>query len=83
MESVVNDYISRELVSDPMLLPLKNDTALLEAGILDSLSVLKLVLYLEQQFGVVVGELLPENFDTIDAICAYIRAQQHIQGVQA
>ncbi len=78
MESVVNDYISRELVSKPELLPLKNDTLLLEAGILDSLSVLRLVLFLEQQFGIVVAaaELIPENFETVEAICAYLRVQQ-------
>ncbi len=81
MESVVNDYISRELVSKPELLPLKNDTLLLEAGILDSLSVLRLVLFLEQQFSIVVApeELIPENFETVEAICAYLRAQQQGQ----
>jgi acyl carrier protein len=81
VESVINDYISRELVSKPELLPLKNDTLLLEAGILDSLSVLRLVLFLEQQFGIVVApeELIPENFETIEAMCAYLRAQQQGQ----
>ena len=78
MESVINDYISRELVSKPELLPLKNDTPLLETDTLDSLSVLRLVLFLEQQFSIVVApeELIPENFETVEAICAYLRAQQ-------
>ena len=81
MESVINDYISRELVSKPELLPLKNDTPLLETGILDSLSVLKLVLFLEQQFGIVVApeELIPENFETVEAICTYLHIQQQGQ----
>ena len=76
MESVLNDYISRELVSKPELLPLKNDTPLLETGILDSLSML--VLFLEQHFGIVVDaeELIPEHFQTIDAICTYLRTEQ-------
>lgn len=74
MESVINAYISRELANKPELLPLKNDTSLLESGILDSLSLLKLVLFLEEQFGVAVGaeDLVPENFETINAICAYL-----------
>jgi acyl carrier protein len=78
MESVLNDYISRELVSKPELLPLKNDTPLLETGILDSLSMLKLVLFLEQHFGIVVDaeELIPEHFQTVDAICTYLRTEQ-------
>ena len=84
MESIINAYISRELVSKPELLPLQNNTPLLESHILDSLSVLKLVLFLEEQFGVVVApeDLIPEHFETVDANCAYLRAQQQVQGVQ-
>ncbi len=78
METVINDYISRELVQDPTLLPLADGTSLLETGILDSLSLLRLVVYLEERFGISVGDsdLLPENFASVNAICAYIRARQ-------
>jgi acyl carrier protein len=78
MESVINDYISREIVQDPALLPLSNEASLLEGGILDSLSLLRLVVFLEEHFNITVGEadLLPENFDTVNTICAYLRARQ-------
>ena len=78
MESVINDYISREIVQDPALLPLSNGASLLEGGILDSLSLLRLVVFLEERFKIAVGEadLLPENFDTVNTICAYLRARQ-------
>jgi acyl carrier protein len=78
MESVINDYISREIVQDPALLPLSNEASLLEGGILDSLSLLRLVVFLEEHFNIAVGEadLLPENFDTVNTICAYLRARQ-------
>jgi acyl carrier protein len=78
VESVINEYISREIVQDAALLPLSNESSLLEAGILDSLSLLQLVVFLEGRFKITVGEadLLPENFDTINAICAYLRARE-------
>ena len=78
MESVINDYISREIVQDQARLPLSNDTSLLEGGVLDSLSLLRLVVFLEEQFNITVGEadLLPENFDNVNTICAYLRARQ-------
>jgi acyl carrier protein len=78
VEHVVNDYISREIVQDPALLPLSNDTSLLETGILDSLSLLQLVVFLEERFKITVGEadLLPEHFDTVNTICAYLRTQE-------
>ncbi len=78
METVINEYISREFVRDPALLPLADDTSLLEAGILDSLSLLRMVVFLEERFGIAVGDadLLPDNFASVDAICAYVRARQ-------
>ena len=81
MEFVIITYISRELIREPGKLPLKNDTSLLESGILDSLSLLKLLVFLEEEFKVPVDEfeLIPENFNTVNAICAYIRSWQALR----
>ena len=78
VETVINDYISRELVQDPALLPLADETSLLESGILDSLSLLRLVVFLEERFGITMGDadLLPENFASVNTICAYLRARE-------
>ena len=78
METVINDYISRELVPDPALLPLANDTLLLESGVIDSLSLLRIVVFLEERFGITMGDadLLPENFATVNAISAYLRTRE-------
>jgi len=84
VESIINDYISSELINRSELLPLKNDTPLLESGILDSLAFLGLLVFLEGEFKIVVDdfELLPENFNTIDAICTYVRSRQELQVAQ-
>jgi acyl carrier protein len=78
METVVNDYITREFVRDAALLPLADDASLLDSGILDSLSLLRLVVFLEERFGITMGDadLLPENFASVNTICAYIRARE-------
>lgn len=78
METIINDYISREIVPDPALLPLSNETPLLDSGILDSLSLLRVVVFLEEQFGITMddADLLPENFASVNAICAYLRARE-------
>ena len=77
MDAVINDYISRELVQDASLLPLGNATSLLETGILDSLSLLRLVVFIQERFGIVVDDvdLVPEHFDSVDTICAYLRSR--------
>ena len=79
METVINEYISQELVRDPALLPLADEAPLLDSGILDSLSLLRLVIFVEERFGVTMGDdtdMLPEHFASVDAICAYLRSRE-------
>ena len=77
METVINEYISQELIQDASLLPLGDATSLLETGILQSLTMLSLAVFLRERFGVIVedADLIPENFDSVNAICAYLRAR--------
>ena len=51
--------------------------ALLESGILDSQGVLELVSFLEERFSIIVSddELVPENFQTIDRIVAFVESR--------
>jgi acyl carrier protein len=77
VEAVINDYISREIVQDPSLLPLGNETPLLETGILDSLGLLRLVVFVQDRFSIVVDDLdlVPEHFASVNTTCAYLRSQ--------
>ena len=56
---------------------LADDTALLEAGIVDSIGVLEIVAFIEQDFGIAVADddLLPENFGSIACIARFIEAK--------
>ncbi|HET9265665.1 MAG TPA: acyl carrier protein [Vicinamibacterales bacterium] len=48
--------------------------SLLEAGVIDSMGVLELVSFIEKQYRIAVAEdeMMPENFDSVDAIAAFI-----------
>lgn len=48
--------------------------SLLEAGVMDSIGVIQLVAYIEERLGVPVSEddMMPENFDSISAIVAFV-----------
>jgi len=50
------------------------DTPLLEKGILDSLGILDVVSFLETEFSMVVNdeELVPENFQTLGTLSAFV-----------
>jgi len=57
---------------------LDDETSFLERGILDSTGVLELVSHLETAYGVKVEdhELLPDNLDSIQLICAFVARKQ-------
>ena len=78
MKSAVGEYIVKEIVSGRYSAPIDYDTSLLVQDILDSLSIVKLVMFLESKFILVVKseELVPENFSTINAICTYIMSKK-------
>jgi acyl carrier protein len=54
---------------------INNSDALLESGLVDSQGVLEVVSYIERRFSATVEdhELVPENFQTIDCIAAFVR----------
>ena len=53
---------------------LSDDASLLEAGILDSMAIVKLISFLEERFGVQLTdeEFDPDNFESLQAIEALI-----------
>ena len=64
-----------------------DDASLIREGILDSTGVLEIVLLMEETFGIPVGEneVVPENFDSINAMVAFVeqklpQAQEELVG---
>ncbi len=53
---------------------LKQDTSFLEEGIIDSTGILELVNFLEETFKIAVDDddIIPENFDSLKNIVAYL-----------
>ena len=51
-----------------------DDVSFLEKGIIDSTGVLELVSFVEDKYGISVDdeELVPENFDSLNNLAAYI-----------
>lgn len=57
---------------------LTRELSLLDSGIVDSLGVLNLVGFIEEQFGIVAqdDDLVPENFDSIDSLVRFVRERR-------
>lgn len=55
-----------------------DDESLVESGIIDSLGIMKLVQFIETEFGIVIedAELTPDNFDTVDEIVKLLESKK-------
>jgi acyl carrier protein len=56
------------------LQPIEDQTNLLETCLVDSLGILEVVLFLEREFHLALEdeELVPENFQTLSALAAFV-----------
>lgn len=74
----VRDYILHNLLFSDDAAELPDDASLLDRGIIDSTGVLEVVMFIEETFGLHVkaSDMLPENFDTVNAIAAFVERQR-------
>jgi acyl carrier protein len=82
VEAVVRQFMVEQLrVSEPA--KLTNDASLLEEGIVDSVAMLGLIVFLESEFGIGVEdeEIIPENLESISRIAAFVARKQRSAAV--
>jgi acyl carrier protein len=70
----IKEFIVEEFMPDVPVEDLEDDFDLLTGGVVDSLGLLKVVAWLEDEFdiGVDDSELGPDSFRTVAAIKAYV-----------
>jgi acyl carrier protein len=77
-KNALMEYIRDEIVRNRGAV-IKEDEDLLSSGVIDSLSILKLVSFVEERFGIQVPDedVVYDNFKSISALTEYL--QQHGQ----
>lgn len=75
MKDTIRGYISEALLSGTEI---ADDDDLLLSGLLDSLSVIRLVQHLESEFAVRVPpeDIVIEHFTSVDTIVAYLESKK-------
>ena len=73
----VRQYIAENFLFSDDGCSLPDDASFLEEGIVDSTGVLELVMFVQEEFGIAVSddEIVPQNFDSIDRLAAYIETK--------
>lgn len=76
-EKTIRQYIVAEVLNGEDTDDLTSTTPLLSNGILDSMAILKLVIFLENDFSIAVEsqEVHPENFDTVEKIATLVQSK--------
>ena len=64
------DFIKSEIVDGLMNINLDFTTNLIESGVIDSMGIMKLLVFVEESFNMKVSdsELVPTNFESVDSI---------------
>jgi acyl carrier protein len=78
IEETLRQYILSEFLPGEKPSNLHDDTPLRTSGVLDSVATLRLVAFVEEQFGITVEahEASVENFDSIQSIKAFIESKK-------
>jgi acyl carrier protein len=75
IEEQIRQYVADNFLFSDDGYQLSDDVSFLEEGIVDSTGVLELVMFVEDTFNITVQdeEIVPENFDSVSRLAAYIR----------
>jgi acyl carrier protein len=74
VEERIQEFISEELMFQSGVTGIPADQSLITSGVLDSLALLRLIMFLQEEFKVKIQdeEVIPDNFETISAIDAFL-----------
>lgn len=81
IETEVRQFLADNFILDEGGAGLGAEESLTQAGVLDSMGVLELIMFIEQQFGLSIPDedTLPENFDSVSRIVAYVSGRLGVE----
>jgi len=75
----IKQFILSEIVSNNGEVSLEDTDPLLESGIIDSLGMMKLLLFLEESFSILAADedLMPETFGTVESLSLWVETKMN------
>jgi acyl carrier protein len=75
IEPQICRYLAENFLFSDNGYKLADEASFLEEGIVDSTGILELVMFVEETFGITVQdeEIVPQNFDSVSQLAAYVR----------
>jgi len=78
VETAIERFVVDEIMLGDSNTKIDPNESLISSGVLDSLALLRLIAFLEEQMGVTVddSEVIPENFESINEIKSFIEKKK-------
>ena len=78
IEQEVRQFVIENFVFESDNRSFSNDDSFFDTGLLDSMGVLTLVEFVKEKYGISIedDELLPENWDSVNRIAAFVQARR-------
>ena len=80
VEETIRTYIAENMLFSDNGYPHSDSASFLEEGIVDSMGILELMMFVEENFHITVEdeEVVPDNFDSVSKMAAYIRSKSPV-----
>ena len=80
IEQQIKEFISRNLIFSNNDFPYSDEDSFLNQGIIDSVGIMMLVVFVEENFKISVGdsEITRMNFDSVTRLAGYIRNKMNV-----
>lgn len=73
-ENTIRSFMAENFIIETDSAVLNADTSLTQSGVVDSMGVLELIMFIEQEYGITIPDedTLPENLDSVSRIVSYV-----------
>jgi acyl carrier protein len=77
VKTIIREFIKSDLVEGGGPATIGDGDSLIDAGIIDSLGIQRLIAFMEKQFSIKIADedIVPENFESVETISNFIQAK--------
>jgi acyl carrier protein len=74
-EEIIRQHIAQDILFNKKGYPYPDDASFLDNGIIDSMNVMELIMFIEETFHLKIADedIVPDHFDSVSKIANYVR----------
>ncbi len=79
IKAKIRFFIAESILYSGKEYPYMDDSSFLENGIVDSMNIMEIVMFTENQFGIHIDDedIVPDNFDSIERLAQFVKRKKN------